>query len=173
VRRIKMAILTQVEIIEIKDYIVTIPSKRARLLEAMRLILETITTGRGYSKTVCEVSYDVKGWETKSEDQTPVIYIIDDTTDITRHAGCIREYRWRVRLYGVFKGGDNSIVDLEKFISDIEQCIYDNNTLASEVNKMEIDQITTDNQLFSVQQDSHLFEIVVTIEYTRKARNSR
>ena len=168
-----MATLPQPEIIEIKNEISAIPSQRARILEAIRLILSTITTGRGYSKTVCEVGYDVKGWQTKSEDQTPVIYIIDDTTDITRHAGCVREYRWRVRLYGVFKGGNNSIIDVEKFITDIEQCIYDNNSLAAEVNKVEVDSIATDNQLFSVQQDTHLFEIVLLVEYTRQARDAR
>lgn len=168
-----MATLTQPEIQEIYNQVKDIPSYRARILETMRLILNTITTNRGYSKNVCEVSYDVKGWQSKSEDQTPVIYLIDDVTDITRHAGCIREYRWRVRLYGVFKGGDNSIIDVETFITDIEQCIYDNNTLANQVNKMEVDSVATDNQLFSVQQDTHLFEIVVLVEYTRKARDAR
>lgn len=168
-----MSRLNQAEIQAIDAEISPITSKRARILEAMRLILQTITTIKGYSESVCEVSYDVKGWQEKSEDQTPVIYIIDDTTEITKHAGCIREYEWRVRLYGIYRGGDNSIIDVEKFITDIEQCIYDNNTLASQVNKMEILTVTTDNQLFSVQQDTHLFEIVVGVEYTRKARDAR
>ncbi len=168
-----MATLPQAEVIAIHDQIKDMKSHRARILEAIRLILETITLDRGYTKDIYEVSYDVKSWKDKSEDQTPTLYIIDDATSITRHAGCIREYIWNVRIYGVFKGGDGSIIALEEFISDVEQCIYDNNSLVSEVNKTEVLSITTDNQLFSVQQDTHLFEMVLGVEYTRKARDSR
>jgi len=166
-----MATLNQAQIIAIHDKIKNIQSKRARIMEGLRLILETITTVNGYTENVCEVTYEVKGWKDKSEDQTPVLYIIDDATTITRHAGCVREYVWQIRIYGVYRQGD--ILKLEEFISDVEQCVYDNNTLASEVNKCEVTQITTDNQLFSVQNQTHLFEMIVSAEYTRKARSSR
>ena len=163
--------LTRPEINHFRNQILSLGSKRARIMEALRLILTTIHTKRGYSQTVCEVTYDVKGWDSKSEEQTPVLYIIDDTTSIVRHAGCIREYTQNIRVYGVYRQGD--ILKFEEFIADVEQCIYDNNTLLSEVNKTEINQITTDNQLFSVQNDTHLFEMVVSVEYTRKAREAR
>jgi len=166
-----MSVLDQAQVIAIHDQIKNMQSKRGRIMEAIRLILQTITTANGYTENVCEVTYDVKGWRDKSEDQTPILYIIDDATSVTRHAGCVREYIWQIRIYGVYRQGD--ILKLEEFIADVEQCIYDNNTLISEVNKTEVVQITTDNQLFSVQNQTHLFEMVLAVEYTRSARNSR
>jgi len=161
-----MAKLTNAEMLEIYNQVKDIPSRRARIMESLRLLLNTLTLDKGYSQDICEVSYDVKGWKDKSEDQTPVIYIIDDTTQITRHSGCIREYIWTIRLYGLFRQG--GIVDLEKWLTDIEQCIVDNTTMAGQVNKTEVVQIITDNQLFSVQNETHLFEVILNMEYTRK-----
>ena len=166
-----MACLTRPEINYIRDKVDGLQSKRAQIMESLRLTLETIKKKRGYDNDLCEASYDVKGWDAKSEDQTPLLYLIDDTTSVVRHAGCIREYTWNIRLYGVYRQGD--MLAFEEFISDVEQCIYDNNTLNSLVNKCEVISITTDNQLFSAQTDTHLCEIVCAIEYTRKARNAR
>jgi hypothetical protein len=150
-----------------------IPSKRGRILKALSLLLPTITKTNGYNNSAEGVSFDVKSWADKTEDQTPWIYIVDDKTQITRHAGQMREFVWDIRLFGVLKGKD--IMTFETFITDIEQCIYDNNSLFGNVNKMEVEEVTTDNQLFSEINDSgaHLFEMVVKMEYTRSARDAR
>ncbi len=166
-----MAALTAEEVTAIRTYLATINSKRARVLEAVRMLTETITTERGYTQSVKEVSYNVKGWRDKTTPQTPVIYIVDDRTQITKHAGLVREYAWTLRLFGVCR--ELTLPDFERFLSDVEQCIYDNNCLFGECNKMEVDEITTDNQLFSGLDGTHLFEVSVTVEYTRSARNGR
>lgn len=148
-------------------------SKRAKIMQGLKLLLPTITKTNGYTSTVEEVSFDVKGWRDKSAEQTPVIYIIDSLTKIVRHAGTVREYDWQIPVFGCYKAVD--IITFEEFISDIEQCIYDNNTLFGQVNKMEVDQVLTDNQLFSELNESgtHLFEISLLVQFTRHARDSR
>jgi len=166
-----MAQLTFPEIEAIQTYLAPITSKRARIMEAMRKLLETITVEKGYTVDVKEVSYNVKSWRDKTTAQCPVIYIVDNTTQITRHAGCVREYKWTLALFGVCREMD--IVDFEKFLSDLETCLNDNNNLFGEINKMEVDEITTDNQLFSGLDGTHLFEFSVGVEYTRSARNAR
>lgn len=168
-----MAALTIIEVQAIQTTINTLRSKRARILKGLQLLLQTITMDRNYSDTVEEVSFNVKGWRDKTTDQTPVIYIIDDATDIVRHAGMIREFSWKIPIFGVVKGVD--MMAFEEFIADIEECIYDNNSLFGNVNKMEINSISTDNQLFSQMMDDgpHLFELVLDIQYTRNARVSR
>lgn len=158
--------LDRTELNAIYNQVKDISSRRARIMESLRLILDTLKISNGYTQDVCEVSYNVKGWKDKAEAETPVIYIIDDTTHIVRHAGCIREYVWTIRLYGLFRQG--GIIDLEQWLSNVEQCILDNTSMAGQVNKTEVVQIVTDNQLFSVQNETHLFEMVLNMEYTRK-----
>jgi hypothetical protein len=141
-------------------------SKRIRVLEALRLILATITKDNGYLTDVMEVSYDVKSWRDKSVGQTPVIYLVDDTTFLVTHAGCIREYQWMVRLFGVIR--ERTIIEFEQFMADVEEAIYDNNTLFGQANLMRVENISTDNQLFSEIDGTHLFEMETKILYTRK-----
>lgn len=168
-----MAALTLLEVQAIQLKINPLRSKRVRILQGLKLLLNTITKDRGYTHTVEEAGFDVKTWRDKTAEQTPVIYIVDDTAQLIKHAGCIREYTWTIRLFGVLKGKD--LIDFEEFIADVEECIYDNNTLFGQVNKMECNQVTTDNQLFSELNDSgaHLYEIELGVEYTRNARSSR
>lgn len=168
-----MASLTIPEVQANQTILNALSSKRARLMKALLLLLPTITTSRGYTTNVETVSFNVKAWRDLPADQTPSIYIIDDQTKLIKHAGCIREYTWTVRLFGCVK--DKDIMMFEEFIADIEECIYDNNTLFGQVNKVEVEEVTTDNQLFSEINDNgaHLFEMVLGVEYTRKARDPR
>lgn len=161
-----MAILTVPEVQAIQAEIVNIRSKRMRLLRSMQLLLQTITKSRGYNTDIVEVSFDVKSWRDKSGPQTPVAYIIDDTTILRKHAGCIREYEWTLRIFGVVR--EKTIQEFEEFISDIEEAIYDNNTLFGEANLMWIPEITTDNQLFSGLDGTHLFEAATSVAFTRR-----
>ena len=163
-----MAKLSNTEIQEIQTTVNQYRSKRMRILKALELILATIDKNRGYASNIIEVSFDVALWRDKSNGETPIIFIVDDTTNITRHAGCVREYAWRVRLFGVVRDAD--IIDFEEHIADVETCLYDNNTLAGQVAKVEVDEIITDNQLFSELEGTHLYEMILSIEYTRNAR---
>ncbi len=161
-----MATLTPAEVTTIQTEIEPIASKRARLLLAMKRLLETIKSSRGYNTDVTEVSFDIRGWQAKSTPETPIIYIIDDTTDIKRHAGSIREHKWIIRLFGVVREMD--FIAFEKFISDVEEALKDNNTLFGQCNMMEVIEISTDNQFFSELTGNHLYEIVVEVLFTRK-----
>jgi hypothetical protein len=168
-----VASLTQSEVADIQTALASLKSKRARIMVALKSLLATITKDRNYTQNVMSVGFDVKGWRDKTEEQTPAVYIIDSNYRITKHAGCIREYEWTIPVFGVVKGID--IVAFEEFLADLEEAIYDNNTLFGQVNKMEIDQTLTDNQLFSELNDSgaHLFELTLNVEFTRRARDPR
>lgn len=166
-----MASLTIPEVEAIQTTLNAIKYKRARLLKGLFLLLETITKARGYVHSVDEVSFNVKSWRDKSRMQTPVIYIIDDRTDIKRKAGrTCWEYTWSIPLFCVVR--DDDIFDLENFIGDVETAIYDNNSLFGNVSKMEVVTIITDNQLFSEIDGVHLAEITVDLEYVRDARSA-
>ncbi|MDZ4810753.1 MAG: hypothetical protein SGI96_21160 [Bacteroidota bacterium] len=154
------------KVAEFQAYIETIDSKRMRILEAMRLLLREVKVENGYKTEIMEVSYDVKMWRDKSIGQTPVVYIIDDTSNLVTHAGHIREYVWNIRLFGVIR--EKTIVEFEEFISDMETAIYDNNTLFGQCNLVRVREISTDNQLFSELDGTHLFEMNAEVLYTRK-----
>ena len=159
-----MADLTQPEWDSIQAECNVFKSRRMRILKAIQLILKTITTDRGYSMNVSDVTMDSKSWKDVSAPETPVIYIIDDMVQIERHAGKTREYVWTVRLFGVLK--ETSLEQFEEFIADVEQCIEDNSHLAGMVNKAEIQQVLTDNQLFD-NTNTRLFEIELRCEFIR------
>lgn len=139
-------------------------SRRMKILEALRLLLETITTANGYSKDISEASFDVKNWQSRLEGDTPVIYVVDDGTPaIERMAGRQRQYKWKVLLFGVCKGFD--IVQFEEFLADIQECVEINGALGGIVSKIEVNNITTDSQFFSIKEDTHLFELELQVEY--------
>ena len=165
--------IPQPDIVLIQQQLATMPSKRSRILKGIELLLKTVDKDNGYIVGLRNVSFNVKGWQDLPEDQTPVAYIVDSNTMIVRHAGCVREYTWDIEVFGCVKGKD--IWDFENLIADVEQAIYDNNTLFGECNKMEVENILTDNQLFSQTQQNgaQLFSMVVKMEFTRKARNAR
>lgn len=157
----------------IQAQLATYSSKRVRIIKGLEALLKTVTKDNGYVVGLQNVSFDVKTWRDVSADQTPIAYIVDSNTVLIRHAGCVREYVWDIEVFGCVK--DKDIVDFEQCIADIEQSIDDNNSLFGEVNKMEVENIMTDNQLFSQIQNNgaQLFSMVVKMEFTRNARNPR
>lgn len=165
-----MADLTQPEWDAIQTQVNTLKSRRMRILKALQLILQTITISRNYSKSVEDVRMDSKSWKDVSAPETPVIYIIDDIVQIERHAGKTREYVWTVRLFGVMK--ETTLEEFEEFIADVEQCIEDNSHLCGMVNKCEVQQVLTDNQMFD-NTNTRLFEIELRCEFIRCHQNPR
>ena len=157
----------------IQAILVPMPSKRARILRGVEELLKTVTKDNGYNIGLQNVSFNVKGWQDLPEDQTPVAYIVDSNTLLIRHAGCVREYVWDIEVFGCVKGRD--IWDFENLIADIEEAFDDNNTLFGQVNKMEVENILTDNQLFSQTQNNgaQLFSMIIKMEFTRHARRPK
>lgn len=165
-----MSDLTQPEWDALQAKVNVFKSRRMKIIKAIQGILQTITISRGYSRNVCDVRTDAKSWRDVSAPETPVIFIIDDMVQIVRHAGKTREYVWTVRLFGVMK--ETTLEEFEEFIADVEQCIEDNSHLVGMVNKCEIQQVITDNQLFD-NTDTRLFEIELRCEYIRCHGNPR
>lgn len=162
--------LTQAEWDSIMSQVNIFKSRRMKIIKAIQLILMTINTTRGYSTNVAEVRLDSKSWKDLSSPETPAIFIIDDVVQIERHAGKTREYEWTVRLFGVLK--EYTLEQFEEFIADVEHCIEQNSHLAGTVNKCEVQQVVTDNQMFD-NTDTRLFEIQLKCEYIRCHGNPR
>lgn len=165
-----MADLTQAEWDAIAAEVLPLKSRRMKILKALQRILETIKVTKGYTKDIIDVRTDSKSWRDVSAPQTPVIFLMDDMVQITRHAGKQREYVWTVRLFGVLK--ETTLEEFEEFIADVEQCIEDNFHLCGTVNKAEVQQVLTDNQMFE-NTDTRLFEIELRCEYIRSHQNPR
>ena len=158
------ATLEQSNVIAAK--IENIKSRRGKILVALKEYLSLIKKSNGYNHTIQNVSFDVRAWDTVVEAECPIIFVIDDKTDsIKRHAGKMREYIWQVRLFGIVK--ERTLIEFEEIITDIEECIESNFNLAGTVSKTEVNQIITDNQLFSEKDGTHLFEIQLGVEYIR------
>lgn len=143
-------------------------SRRGKILVNLQRQLETITVENGYTNTVCKVTTVLKNWSDTPEEFTPIIYIVDEATNYVYHAGKTTEREWDVALYGVMKNKEQT--DLEEFISDVEDCIFKNVTLAFEdsgpvISHIRITQIFTDNQLFSEIEGSQLFKVMLKIRY--------
>lgn len=139
-------------------------SRRMKILSALSDILQTIKREDGYSNTVNLVTFDTKSWRDMAAPQTPSIFIIDDIVQITRFAGKTREYIWTVRLFGVVK--EFTLAEFEEHIADVEECIEDNSHLAGIVNKCEIQNVITDNQLFE-NTNNRLYEMELRVEFIR------
>lgn len=151
-------------------------SRRGKILVNLQRQLETITTENGYSNTVIKVTTKLKNWADTPEAETPIIYIVDETTDYTYHAGKTVERAWIVGLYGVMKNKEQT--DLEEFIADVEECLTLNQTLGfPETGKvashMRIQEIVTDNQFFSEIEGSQLFKVTIQINYIACLDNIR
>lgn len=154
----------QIDIVVAK--ISEIRSRRAKILKALEQILSLVKKANGYTHTLQNVTFDVRAWDDVVEAETPIVFIIDDKTNsIKRHAGRSREYVWCIKLFGIVK--EKSMIDFEEIIADIEDCIENNYTLAGTVSKCEVDQVVTDNQMFSEKDGTHLFEIQLSAEYIR------
>lgn len=151
-------------------------SRRGKILVNLQRQLESITTGNGYTNTVYKVTTNLKNWSDTPEPETPVIYIVDESTSYTYHAGTTTEREWAVALYGVMKNREQT--DLEEFIADVEECLTKNVTLAFDgagpvVSHIRIHEIVTDNQLFSEIEGSQLFKVALTIRYIACITNIR
>lgn len=169
-----MTSLTQTEVQEIDAKISGLRSKRARIMEGLRLIFKkSIKRSNGYTVDLDDSTFVIRGWQSRTKDNTPVIYIVDDNQIRPRNAGSIRTYDWVIQLYVHYYGED--LLEFEEFIADVEECIDDNNTIAQQINKMEVENIISDGQLFSSEDTSehHLAQITLGIMYTRKARDPR
>jgi uncharacterized protein YkvS len=159
-----MSDLTVPEWEAIQALVSPLKSRRMKIIKSLQQILLTITVDRGYSCNIKDVRTDAKSWRDISAPETPILFIIDDMVQITRHAGKTREYTWTVKLFGVLK--ETTLEEFEEFIADVEQCIEDNSHLAGTVNKAEINQVITDNQLFD-NTNTRLFEMDIQCEYIR------
>lgn len=145
-------------------------SRRLRILKALEGVLNTIKKEDGYTNTVNLVTFDSKSWRDMAAPQTPSIFIIDDIVQIVRHAGKTREYVWTVRLFGVVK--EFTLEEFEEHIADVEECIEQNSHLAGIVNKCEIQNVITDNQLFD-NTNNRLYEMELRVEFIRCHENPR
>lgn len=148
----------------------TFKSRRLKILKALEATLNTIKKEDGYSNTVNLVTFDTKSWRDMAAPQTPSIFIIDDIVQIVRFAGKTREYVWTVRLFGVVK--EFTLEEFEEHIADVEECIEDNNHLAGIVNKCEIQNVITDNQLFE-NTNNRLYEMELRVEFIRCLGNPK
>ena len=147
------------------DDVVNIRSRRMRILLVLKKILETITKANGYTIDVDEVSFDVKSWRDRTSGNTPVIYIVDNNQVAKRFAGKTRQYTWNLLLFGVVKEEDIEV--FEEFLADIEECVELNGWLGGIATKSEVNDIKTDNQLFSETERTHLFEMQIQVEFCR------
>lgn len=143
-------------------------SRRARILYALQLALETIKKENGFATDVYRVTTAVKSWRDVTEDQSPTLYIIDENTQYEYKATAMVERTWSIGLYGVMKNQDQ--YKMEELIADIEECLAKNERLQypgepGPVSYSRITNITTDNQLFSEIEGMQLFKISLNLKY--------
>jgi hypothetical protein len=152
-------------------------SRRGRILEELIRQLRTITKANGYSCDVVEVSQNVQNWRNKSEVETPLIYVIDQKETRTYGAGRSLQLTWTVELFGCMRNRTQE--EMEEFITDIEQCLQKNQTLASESNPRgtvshhRIQNVLTDAQMFNEIEGSQLFAVIVDFIYNRCVDEAR
>lgn len=132
--------------------------------------LNTIKIAGGYSRDIVEATTNVKTWTQIPEANTPVIMVVDENSPHTYHAGTYVEITWNIALYGVMK--NQSQLDMEEFITDIETCLAANAPLAftdtgAVVSYIRVRDIITDNQLFAEIEGSQLFKVMIALTYTQ------
>lgn len=149
-----------------------INSRRGQILKVLSQVLDTIHTQNGYSHNVYEVSFDVNSWRDRSDGNTPVIYIVDDPASVERKAGKTRLYTWNLLLFGVTKDFD-TLFEFEEHLADVEECLEHNGWLGGLANKIEVNSIKTDNQMFSEKTNTRLYEIAIQVEYVRCLGDAR
>lgn len=152
-------------------------SRRARILINLQRQLETITKANGYTHSIHKVTTNVKNWNDTPEAETPVLYIIDEHTRYIYHAGKTLEHEWNIGLFGVMK--NQTQVEMEELIADIEECLMKNVTLQFDevypgpISHLRIQDVVTDNQLFSEIEGSQLFKVLITFKYVGCVDNPR
>ena len=147
-----------------------IRSKRWRILEGLRYILTTIQKSAGYTQDVMTVKDSMDSWRDVAAANSPALFVIFDRQRLVKHAGTVREYVMRVSIFGALK--DLSPQQVAEFHTDLEECIYDNNTIFGECNKIEVPDIATSSRFARVD-GFDLFEFGLDVEYTRHARRER
>jgi hypothetical protein len=160
-----MSCLTQEQLDTILNAVSTIKSRRMKILEATKMLLNYITIENGYSHNVFEASFDVNAWRDKTEGTTPAIFIVDDSSNEVRNAGKTRFVTWNTILFGVVK--NYTIQEFEEHIADVQECLEHNASLGGLVSKIEVNNIVTDTQLFSEKENTHLYEMRIQFEYVR------
>jgi hypothetical protein len=144
-------------------------SRRGQILLNLQAQLAKISVANGYTIDVKNVTQDLKNWTDTPEAETPVIYIIDNSTVPKYHPGKLLDWEWSVSLFAVMK--NRSQAQMEELISDIMECLYKNVTLADDsgartISHMRIENIVTDGQFFSQHEGSQLFRIDLQLIYT-------
>lgn len=162
--------MSQDQMDAIIELVTPFKSRRLKAIYALIETLKTIKIENGYTADIQDASIDVKGWQDKSAQQCPCIFVVDDIVSIIRHAGKSREYTWNIKLFGVTK--EMSFQQFEEFIADVEEVIEDNSHLCGVVSKCEINNVITDNQMFN-QTDTRLFEMDIQLEFIRCVGNPR
>lgn len=163
-------------------------SRRAKILKNFQRQLEKIKKADGYAHSVYKVTTNVKSWRDTPEAETPTLYIIDENTRYLYNAGKTLEHEWTIGLFGVMK--NKTQLEMEEFIADIEECLFKNVTLYFEdqdltwngglgartpgpISHLRINDIVTDNQLFSEIEGSQLFKISIIFKYVGCVDNPR
>ena len=89
--------------------------------------LKTITKTNNYSHDVYDVTTNVRDWRSAPEAETPLVFLVDESTNYIYHAGKLTERIWTIGIYVVMRNSTQG--DLEEFLTDIEQCLQENQTL--------------------------------------------
>lgn len=145
-------------------------SRRGRILKNLKRQLETITVANGYVNNVQKVTFNARNWAEYPVAETPILFIVDDTTQYAYHAGKLTERTWDLGIYGFMR--DKTQEEMEEFISDIEECLVKNITLTFDniypgpVAHMRIKNIITDGQMFAELEGSQLFKMTISVIYT-------
>jgi len=148
---------------ELKAIVALQCSRRGKILKAIELLLETVLKKNGYKTNICKVSFDVRMWQDVTAGQTPAVFTIDGPVDFVRHASRVRFATWQIGLFGVVK--ELNFFEFEDFIGDLKEMLETNSVLLGTVNKIEVANILTDNQLFSQKDGTHLFNIETQAEF--------
>lgn len=154
-------------------------SRRANILNNLQRQLLTILTANGYAHSVMDVSFRVRPWSEIPQAETPLLYIVDDTTTLIYGPTKTLEWSWSVDLYGIIKGQDQGY--MEEFMADVVTCLFKNVTLTFAddnrteplISHMRVRNMITDGQLFSEIENSNLFKINLDIKYMGCVDNYR
>lgn len=145
-------------------------SRRGKILENLIRQLQTITTANGYVNNVHTVTTAVTDWRNKPKAETPIIFVVDESTRYDYSPGRLTERTWTLGLYVIMRNSTQS--QLEEFITDIELSLNANQRLAFDDTGAvcahhRIRNIVTDNQLFSLIDGTQMANITIELIYTQ------
>lgn len=152
-------------------------SRRGRILNNLIRQLKTISVANGYATNVCNVTTEIRNWAETPAAETPVIYIVDMGGRPQYFPSRLTEWTWTLHLTGLMK--DQTQIQMEEMVSDIEDCLFANGTLAFDAiypgpaAQIRIQQVLTDGQLMRELDGSQLFTVTIEVKYTASAFKSR